>query len=616
MTPRVAIIGGGIAGLTAAHRLLARNVEVVVIDKGRRAGGRLCTRAVELPDGRTARFDLGPPVLYARYREDARGQPYHSLTNFAAEVGASGFGPVPVARIGAAGEHTGNAPLYGLAAPGGMRDVAFRVVANHRETLEFHDHAVADKLERTDDGWRVHVRSARDGSEWVVRANGLILTPPAPQTLALVERSAVEMPDDIRDALRGVQYDRCFALYGVFSGADQLQPGGVWFGDGPLEWITDGHRRGLSPVPWSVTAHTTHEWAVEHWVEPDARVIELLLPRLRVWAGVPVDPAAVFLHRWQWARPREPIRAPCAVLRDAVCVLAGDAFAGSVPDPADAAVVSGDAAARRMGGLLTALVRNDDRYTVAAPRRCALEIAVSSPLEAKLAERAGADRLELSVGLDVGGLTPSIGLFREVRRLTDLPIYVLLRPRPGGFTYTRRELHVMTADAEALLREGAAGIVFGALTERAGIDTAACRPLVELAEVVDKKAVFHRAFDFVANPLEALDELIDLGFERVLTSGGATTAEAGTSRLQALVQHAGWQLEVMPGGGVRAHNVRDLVRATRCHQVHAAARVPVADPVLGAHPRLALAMGPCTELSADHVRALRHALDRAADDVE
>jgi copper homeostasis protein len=616
VTPRVAIIGGGIAGLTVAHRLLARNVEVVVIDKGRRAGGRLCTRAVELPDGRTARFDLGPPVLYARHRDDARGQPYHALTSLAAEIGAGAFGAVPVARIGAAGEHVSNAPHYGLAAPGGMRDVAFRIVANHRDTLEFHDHASAEKLDRIEDGWRVHVRSARDGSEWVVCANGLILTPPAPQTLALLERSAVPMPDDIRDALRGVQYDRCFALYGVFSGADPLQPGGVWFGDGPLEWIADGHRRGLSPVPWSVTALTTHEWAVEHWAEPDARVIELLLPRLRAWAGAPVGPAAVFLHRWQWARPREPLRAPCAVLRDAVCVLAGDAFSGAVPDPADAAVVSGEAAARRMGGLLTALVRKNDRYTVAAPRRCALEIAVSSPLEANLAERAGADRLELSVGLAVGGLTPSIGLFREVRQLTDLPIYVLLRPRPGGFTYSRRELHVMASDAEALLRDGAAGIVFGALTERAEIDTSACRMLVEVAAEKSAKAVFHRAFDFVANPLEAVDELIDLGFERVLTSGGATTAEAGTSRLQALVQHAGWQIEVMPGGGVRAHNVRDLVRVTRCHQVHAGARVPVADPVLAAHPRLALSMGPSTELSAELVRALRHALDRASDDVE
>ena len=243
-------------------------------------------------------------------------------------------------------------------------------------------------------------------------------------------------------------------------------------------------------------------------------------------------------------------------------------------------------------------------------RRYLLEIAVGTPDEAACAAANGADRLELSSGLEVGGLTPSIGLFRAVRERVEVPLYVLLRPRAGGFAYTPNEFAVMQADAEAFLAEGATGIVFAVLTDDGRIDHARCRALVNAAE---GKAVFHRAFDFLPDSLVALDELIELGFERVLTSGGATTAETGTNRLAALVQHAGWQIEVLPAGNVRPHNVADLVRETRCDQVHAAARVPAPDRLLAANPRLAHGMGAPAELSGQLVRDLRRELDRAAE---
>jgi copper homeostasis protein len=609
MTPKVAVIGAGLAGLTAAHRLVSRGVEVTMIDKGRHGGGRMCTRNEVLPDGRTARFDLGPPVLYARV--NALGQyPGRSwVSQKVAPLADSLPGEVlfqgrEVGRIGAA-EEPASYPIMGLAARGGMRELPFRLLSAHGDSLAFHDHTIAERLERTEDGWRIHTRSLRDQLERAISVHGLILTPPVPQTLELLEESKVTLPDDLRDTLRRITYSRCIAIYGVFTGSGTLQPGGVWFGDGPFEWITDNQRKEVSAVPFSITALTTDDWALAHWKEPDAQILQELLPRLQAWVGTPIDQRCVWLQRWKWAKPQTPIRPPCLVARDLTTVLAGDGFAAAEPEPVDAAITSGEAAAQRMGDLLTALARKDSRYTIPRPRHFTLEIAVSSPDEAIDAKDCGADRLELSSGLDVGGLTPSLALFRAVRESVDIPVYVLLRPRAGDFTYTPREFAVMQADAEMFLAEGANGIVFGALRHGA-IDRLQCRTLVELAR---GKAVFHRAFDFLAEPLVALDELIELGFERVLTSGGATTAEAGTVRLAALVQHAGWQIEVLPAGSIRPENVADLVRAIRCDQVHAAARVDVNNPLFAKHGRLAMSMGRTSEMSSQLVRGLRAQLD-------
>jgi copper homeostasis protein len=609
MTPRVAIIGAGLAGLTAAHRLLAKNVEVTVIDKGRRGGGRMCTRAVERPDGRAARFDLGPPLLYHRRPRD-RAVPAFALTRLLGELpGPAPFEGQVVGRVGAGGEDAGDAEVTGMAVAGGMREAAFRLLAAHRDALQFHDHTTAETLEGTEDGWRVHVRSLRDGSERVVSANGLILTQPVPQALELLERNRIVLPDQLRYALREVTYSRCVAVYGLFTGADPLAPGGVWLGDGALEWVTDNHRKNVSPVPFSITALTSEGWAADNWDAPDDRPLAQLLPRLRPWVGTPVDPAFVWVHRWRWAKALAPLLRPCAVVRDLALVLAGDGFAAAAPDRADGAVASGEAGALRMGALLTELLRRNDRYTVARPRRYLLEVAVTTPEEARRAEAGGADRLELCVGLEVGGLTPTVGLLRAVRECTGLPVYVLVRGRTGGFVYTPGELSVMAADAEALVAAGATGIVFGALTAERRVDRAAC---ARLAALSPGRAVFHRAFDFVANPIAALDDLIELGFERVLTSGGARTAEAGATHLAALVQHAGWQIEVLPAGNVRPHNVADLVRETRCDQVHSSARAPAAecDPALAANPRLAAGMGGGGELSSQLGSGLREQLDR------
>jgi copper homeostasis protein len=240
-------------------------------------------------------------------------------------------------------------------------------------------------------------------------------------------------------------------------------------------------------------------------------------------------------------------------------------------------------------------------------RRATLEIAVGTPDEAAEAEQAGADRLELSSALDAGGVTPSLALFRAVRAEVRLPVWVLVRPRPGGFAYSAREFAVMQADAGLFLSEGAAGIVFGILTSEGRFDRERCRRLVELAR---GRAVFHRAFDFLPDPLAALDELADLGFARVLTSGGSATAEAGAERLAELVRHAGPRIEVLPAGSIQPANVVSLIRVTGCTQVHAAVRADVPDALLTAHPHLGVGMGRAAAASGALVRGLRERLDR------
>jgi renalase len=249
-------------------------------------------------------------------------------------------------------------------------------------------------------------------------------------------------------------------------------------------------------------------------------------------------------------------------------------------------------------------------------RRIVLEVAVSTPDEAVAAAENGADRLELSSALEVGGLTPSLGLFDAVKQAVAIPVYVLLRPRPGGFCYTDREFEAMVADAKHFTAAGATGLVFGVLTEQGTIDGPRCAKLVGTA---GGHAVFHRAFDFLADPFAALDELISLGFRRILTSGGQSSAKqpAAQERLAELVRLAASRIEILPAGGIRADNVAELVRHTRCDQVHSSARAPVVDPLLSANPQLAAALGADasgnrTGTSAEVVAALRTELDRVA----
>lgn len=196
-----------------------------------------------------------------------------------------------------------------------------------------------------------------------------------------------------------------------------------------------------------------------------------------------------------------------------------------------------------------------------------VESAVESLDDALAAVEGGAARLELCANLAVGGLTPSSSLVVEVLERVAVPVYVMIRPRGGSFTYSRTELELMRRDTDAMRELDVDGIVVGALDERGVIDTRRMEVLVAAADGLP--VTFHRAFDRVRDSRDALETLIDLGVGRVLTSGGAPTALAGADVLADLVQQAGDALSVIAGGGVREHNVREIVEQSGVREVHA-----------------------------------------------
>jgi copper homeostasis protein len=207
--------------------------------------------------------------------------------------------------------------------------------------------------------------------------------------------------------------------------------------------------------------------------------------------------------------------------------------------------------------------------------RVQVEVSVGSVADVEAAVAAGADRLELCSALELGGQTPSLGLVEQVMAHSRVPVVVMLRPRAGGFCYDRPEFAAMHADAERCLNLGAAGVVFGILDRRGSIDVPRSREVIERAG--DAQTVFHRAFDFVSNQLAALDQLIEAGCSRVLTSGGKPTVIEGAAIIRELIEHAQGRIEVLPAGQIRAENVVDLVRNTGCTQVHMGAAVAADD---------------------------------------
>lgn len=214
------------------------------------------------------------------------------------------------------------------------------------------------------------------------------------------------------------------------------------------------------------------------------------------------------------------------------------------------------------------------------PPKIMLEVCVGSVADASAAIAAGADRLELCAGLELGGLTPSLGLVETVLAMSSLPVIAMLRPRAGGFHYNHAEFDAMLRDADRFLAAGVAGVAFGILDHLGRIDEGRSREVVE--RVGTREAVFHRAFDFVADQFAALDVLADIGATRILTSGGQPTALAGASQLRELEIRAGGRLQLMAGGGITATNVAEVLATAGVSQVHIGASGPADDQSLSA----------------------------------
>jgi len=242
--------------------------------------------------------------------------------------------------------------------------------------------------------------------------------------------------------------------------------------------------------------------------------------------------------------------------------------------------------------------------------RFTLEIAAGSLASALAAQAGGADRVELCEGLEYGGTTPSYGTLASARERVRLPLFVLVRPRPGDFLYDDAETEVMLRDIEQCVRLGCDGVVIGALDAEGEVDMPRCRALVAAAGPL--AVTFHRAFDAARAPLRALENIIELGCRRVLSSGAQAGAPQGAALLAACVQQAGERLAVMPGAGIDAGNIAALARATGAREFHASAKAVRASSMRFRNPALAGLAPDWQQTDPARVRALRDALDRLA----
>jgi len=192
---------------------------------------------------------------------------------------------------------------------------------------------------------------------------------------------------------------------------------------------------------------------------------------------------------------------------------------------------------------------------------------VSYTIESALkAQEGGADRVELCDNPGAGGTTPSAGMLAQVRQHLTIDLVVMIRPRGGDFLYSIDEYHAMRKDIEMCKRASADGVVLGILKADGTLDKERCRKLIELARPM--KVTCHRAFDMTRDPLEALEDCIEVGFDRILTSGQQAKAIQGTALLRDLVHQASGRTIIMPGSGIDENNAAEILSQTGASEIH------------------------------------------------
>lgn len=199
-----------------------------------------------------------------------------------------------------------------------------------------------------------------------------------------------------------------------------------------------------------------------------------------------------------------------------------------------------------------------------------LEICAGSLVSAMNAQQGGAHRVELCDNLNEGGTTPSAGTIILAKKMLKIPVFVLIRPRPGDFLYSGAEIEIMKEDILFCKEQGAEGVVFGILNKDGNVDIERVGQLVSLARPM--QVTFHRAFDVTADPFQAMEEIIMLGFERILTSGQSASAPEGTGLISDLIKAFENQIVILPGGGINENNVIELLEKTGAGEVHASLR--------------------------------------------
>lgn len=198
-----------------------------------------------------------------------------------------------------------------------------------------------------------------------------------------------------------------------------------------------------------------------------------------------------------------------------------------------------------------------------------IEIACNSLTSCQNAASAGASRIELFENLHDGGCTPSSGMIHIASEL-NIPVYVMIRPRGGNFVYSHKEIDIMFHDIDVCKNAKVSGIVFGCLNSEGHIDKLLNQKLLE---AWNGPATFHRAIDRSADLMESAKRITDLGFERILSSGGALSAADGIENLRKLQKEFGKHIHIMPGAGINSKNAMMILKETDCHSLHATCKI-------------------------------------------
>jgi copper homeostasis protein len=209
---------------------------------------------------------------------------------------------------------------------------------------------------------------------------------------------------------------------------------------------------------------------------------------------------------------------------------------------------------------------------VSKGRKAMIEVCCGSFEDAMMASECGIKRVELNSALSLGGLTPSLGSLIMIKQYSDIEIVSMVRARAGGFCYTNYQYEQMLENLKLLLAYGTDGVSFGFLNEDRTIDKNRCQEFLENVKNEGRKATFHRAFDCTRDPYEAIETLIDLGFDRLLTSGQEATAEEGIHLLADLQKKYGNQIEIIAGCGVNENNAQKIIDKTGIKQLHSTCR--------------------------------------------
>lgn len=240
--------------------------------------------------------------------------------------------------------------------------------------------------------------------------------------------------------------------------------------------------------------------------------------------------------------------------------------------------------------------------------RYIIEIATSDFATTRSAVEGGADRIELCANLAEGGTTPSYGTVKQCREAFDVLIYPIIRPRGGDFLYTADEFSIMLQDIKLFKELGCEGVVIGLLNQDGSIDVTRSSRLVEAAYPMG--VTYHRAFDRCRDPFEALEQLVEMGCERILTSGQLPTVSEGVELIAELNKKALDRIIIMPGSGLRKDNIKWLAEKTGCREFHSSLRGKTASSMEFIHPCFAGSAESYMNnaIDAEEVRALRAAL--------